>query len=87
MNSEGSGQNFCRKHQQNMIVQREKIKKWKLCKTGVYRNVWEYKKTWICPGNLSNKITKPLKLPSGEDASGISIPARLFTIFEKRKRT
>ena len=85
--SGNSGQKICTKHHQDLVLKREKVRKWKLCKSGVYRNVFESKKTWICPGNYPYKITKPLNLTSGEGVKGKQIPAKLFQIFEKRKRT
>ena len=62
---------------------------WKRCKDGQHRTTYSLKTTRTCPGNFPDKFTKPSYLTSGEQNNKSEqelIPAKLFTIFTKRKR-
>ena len=58
----------CTKHHLELILKTEKVRKWKLCKSGIYRNVYEFTKTWICPYK-PEPVTKPLNQTAGGNQS------------------
>ena len=77
---------LCEKHQTGLVEHKTKIKEWKLCANGLYRNVYKTSKTWNCPGKL-RILTKPTEMTVGKSDQKIkSSPAKLFSIFTKRKR-
>ena len=80
-----TGQIVCTIHQKVMILKTDRVRKWKLGRNGLYRNVFETVKTWKCPTIIPDVVTKPRNFSQGEITN--LNPAKMFKIFEKRKRT
>ena len=71
----------CTNHQLDLVLKKEKVRKWKLCKTGTYRNVYELTKTWTCPYK-PEKVTKPLNLIAGGNQPTKPVnPPGLYRLF------
>ena len=51
---------WCVKHGVELDNVKTRKKTWTRCKNDLYRNVYKLVKTWKCPAENSDKITKPL---------------------------